>query len=705
MSASGRRTGDALRRLARLHGIQLSYTDVKGRRWRASPDTLVRVLRALGEPVSRPADAPRVLPGALEHRWNRVLDPVAVAWEGRRGRAVLRLPSRKARGRQTARLRLEDGLTLSLAWALERAPSVGTAVVHGERYVAKALALPDPLPLGYHRLHLASSGKGLGALVVSAPTRAYQPPADERRWGVFVPLHALASARSWGMGDYSDLASVVAWLAARGGTVVGTLPLLPTFSVRVQEPSPYSPVSRLFWSEAFVDVSRIADPRAVSEVRSDLEAARASPLVDYARIASLKRRAVAVDARTWRRSAHEDEELEPYASFRAAADAWGDWQGWEGKTGGRTPPLPAADPKEGAYYATMQRLAADQLGAVAKGAAARDVHLYLDLPIGVHPSGFDTWRYPAAFAPRMSVGAPPDSVFTGGQNWGFPPPDPEGMRAHGYGHFASVLRTQMRFASMLRLDHVMALHRLFWIPHGRPATEGVYVHYRPDELYAILTLESVRNRCVVVGENLGTVPGYVNRSLRRHGIRPLYVVQYETEGSARTIPPRVPAGSVASVNTHDMPPFAAYWEGRDISDRVVAGLFPKAKADGERRRRARTRERIVRTLRAGGWLQGRPTPRAVWEGLLGFLAASPAWAVLVNLEDAWGETEPQNLPGTGRERPNWRRRLRYSLEEIEGDPGVARVLARVDAARKGQITYGDRVTSRNGKGTPKYFPG
>lgn len=701
---SGHRAGVALRRLARLHGIQLSYTDVKGRRWRASAETLVRVLQSLGEPVTSAADAARVLPGALKRRWDGALDPVAVSWDGRRGRAVLRVPSRNARGRQAGRLCLEDGRSLPLEWALERAPSVGTAVVHGERYVAKALALPEPLPLGYHRLDLASSGERLGALLLSAPMRAYEPPAEERRWGVFVPLHALRSARSWGMGDYSDLASVIAWVAARGGTAVGTLPLLPTFSGRVQEPSPYSPVSRLFWSETFVDVSRVADPRAMSELRPDLEAAQASPLVDYGRIASLKRRAVTVDARTPGRQAPEDEELEAYASFRAASDAWGDWQAWEGGTSGGTPPLPGADPAEVAYYARMQRSAADQLGAVARDATARGVHLYLDLPIGVHPSGFDTWRHPGAFVPGMSVGAPPDSVFTGGQNWGFPPPDPGGMRAHGYRHFASVLRTQMRFASMLRLDHVMALHRLYWIPHGRPATEGVYVHYRPDELYAVLTLESVRSRCVIVGENLGTVPRYVNRSLRRHGIRPLYVVQYETEGSARAIPPPVPPGSVASVNTHDMPPFAAYWAGRDISERVAAGLFPKAKADSEQHRRARTRERIVRTLRAGGWLRGRPTPRAVWESLLVFLAASPAWAVLVNLEDVWGETESQNLPGTGRERPNWRRRLRYSLEEIEGRPQVARVLARVDAVRKGQITYAERVTSRNGKGTPKYFP-
>ncbi|HII40786.1 MAG TPA: 4-alpha-glucanotransferase [Thermoplasmata archaeon] len=687
MSRSEGDAARALRRLARLHGVQLSYTDVTGRRWRASEASLLGVLRALGEPLRSARDAARLLSRALRRRWDRCLDPVAVAWDGSGGRAVLRLPLHDAKGRWSGVLRLEDGRTVSLAWQLGRIRSAGAATVDGKRYVAKALPLPRSLPLGYHRLQVPRATGRQEALILSAPTKAHEPPPG-RRWGVFVPLHALWSSRSWGVGDYSDLASVVRWVGEHGGAVVGTLPLLPTFLGRIVEPSPYSPASRLFWGEVFLDVAQAAGAGRDAAIGSELDALRASPLVDYARVAAVKKRALAASPEDASEPGGDGTaDLDAYAAFRAATEAWGGWPGWPGRTAKRTPPLPAFDSREATAHRRAQVVAQRQVEAASHAAADRCMDLYLDLPIGVHPEGFDTWRHPEAFVRGVSVGAPPDSVFTSGQEWGFPPPHPDGLRETGYGYLVAVLRRQMRVASMLRLDHVMGLHRLFWIPDGLPATEGVYVHYAADELYAIVILESTRNRCAVVGENLGTVPAYVNQSMRRHGIRPLYVLQYETEGPAPGLPPPVPAGAVASVNTHDMPPFAAYWSGADIDVRAAAGLFPKDKVAAEHERRAAIRDRVVRTLTRDGWLRGPPTPPVVFDAVLDFLGASDAWAVLVNLEDLWGETEFQNLPGTGAERPNWRRRLRLSLEEIERDSRVASALKRLDVIRKGQITY------------------
>ena len=651
---------------------------------------MLRVLRALGEPLGGPADAPKALARALARAWDHSLEPVSVAWGGAAARCVVRLPAAEARGRWSGSLRLEGGRVVPLSWRLDRAPTVERAGVGGTRYVAKALRLPDRLPLGYHRVRVDQASGRPEGLLVSAPRRGHEPPDTERRWGVFVPLHALTSSHSWGIGDYTDLASISEWVAARGGSVVGTLPLLATFLGRVYEPSPYSPVSRTFWSEAFLDLSGGPGSEGGPAFQSELEAVREEDRVAYSRVAALKLRAVREQRPPT--GAPDGPEGAAYAAFRAATEARGEWPTWPGAGAGKVPPLPAVDPQAAAVFAEAQRMADAQLGDAAQAASARGVRLYLDLPIGSHPSGYDVWRHPEDFVTGVSVGAPPDTVFTSGQDWGFPPPHPERVRESGYDRFIEVLRAHMRFASILRLDHVMALHRLFWIPGGSRAAEGVYVRYRPDELYAILTLESARHRCVVVGENLGTVPSAVNRSLERHGIRPLYVAQYAMEGPGPRLPPPVTPGSVASVNTHDMPPFAAYWTGRDIPERAGAGLLPADEVAVERRRRAEIRDRVERTLRREGWLQGPPTISAVLDALLRYLAASDAWLVLVNLEDLWGEVERQNLPGTGRERPNWRRRLRLTREQLARDRRVLRGLARVDAARKGQITYPKRGT-------------
>lgn len=686
MNGVERQARVALNRLARLHGIQLSYTDVTGRRRRASEGALVQILRALGEPLEMPEDAVRLLPRALRQRWDGRLEPVTVVWNGRGGRALLRIPAQDAKGRWSGSLRLEDGRMLDLEWDLGHTSPRGSMRVDGEPYRAVPLPLPGRLPLGYHCLRVDGLPRPAEGLVLSAPERAYEPPPTERRWGVFVPLHALASDRSWGLGDYTDLADLAAWVGERGGSVVGTLPLLTTFLGRIYDPSPYAPVSRLFWNEAFLDVVSLAGREAARTAARDLEAVRASPLVDYAGVAELKRAALA--AGPWPSPPHgEDPELGAYAAFRAATEAAGEWTHWPAAAAATPPPLPPVRREDAASFEGAQRAAEAQLTAASREAGTHGVQLYLDLPIGVSAAGFDVWRWPEVFARGVTAGAPPDTVFTSGQDWGFPPPHPEGMRRDGYRYFAAVLRRQMEIASVLRLDHVMGLHRLFWIPRGAPATEGVYVHYAAEELYAVLTLESTRHACVVVGENLGTVPGYVNESLHRHGICPLYVVEYVTEGPSPRIPTPVPPGTVASVNTHDMAPFAAYWAGRDLDQRAEAGLLPKEKVAAERLRRAGTRDRMVRTLTRGGWLQGTPTPRSVFDAVLALLAASDAWLVLVNLEDLWGETEPQNLPGTGQERPNWRRRLRRSFAEIREDPGIARALRRIDRIRKRQITY------------------
>ena len=258
-------------------------------------------------------------------------------------------------------------------------------------------------------------------------------------------------------------------------------------------------------------------------------------------------------------------------------------------------------------------------------ALADSTPLYLDFPLGVHPDGHDVRNHRQSFVKAMSVGAPPDSFFT----------------------------------SILRLDHVMGLHRLYWIPDGADAKDGVYVRYHDEELYAILTLESHLHRCAIVGEDLGTVPDEVRDAMTRHGLRRMFVVQYEANPAL----PDPPAQCVASVNTHDMPPFAAFARGLDVDDRVEQGLLDEEGARNAREGRAKIIEAIGSDV----------------ENILERLARSDAEAVLVNPEDLWGETQPQNVPGVPER--SWKQRFRLSLEEARSDPNVRRILAKVSGAR------------------------
>ncbi|HEU0051792.1 MAG TPA: 4-alpha-glucanotransferase, partial [Longimicrobium sp.] len=265
---------------------------------------------------------------------------------------------------------------------------------------------------------------------------------------------------------------------------------------------------------------------------------------------------------------------------------------------------------------------------------------------------------------------------------GFPPVHPEELRRSGYRYFIDSLRTVMPFAGALRFDHVMSLHRLYWIPPGFGAREGTYVRYRPDEYYAILSLESHRHRTRIVGEDLGTVPQEVRARMGRHHIGRMYVLQYEAVPTNQPPVGAVIPGSVASLNTHDMPPFRGFWEGADIADRQDLGLVDERAARAERRTRSELRDKLASFLTAEGWLESSTDEHSVLRAALAFLAAGEDWLTLAGLEDLWGEDRPQNVPGTSEERPNWRRRARLSLDELKRDPELDEILRTIDSIRR-----------------------
>jgi 4-alpha-glucanotransferase len=618
---------------------------------------------------------------------------------------VLRLPDDAGPG--TIGCELETGEGETRAWSCESAdlkPGRGAAL-DGRAFRTRLLPLPDSIPLGYHRLRLEYRGGTAETTVICAPRLCYTPTsAAKRNWGVFLPLYALQTETSWGAGDFNDLEVLTDWVCGLGGAAVGTLPLLTAFLDFPFDPSPYGPASRLFWNEFYLDVGGVPELAICAQARrlvhsaawkAEIEELRRAPLADVRRVMALKRRvleelAQALTAQPSERRSEFDRYVESrpvlnkYAQFRATVEGRRQtWRCWPEPL--KSGFLRAADYDDSAriYHLYVQWLADQRLGQLAQKTRAGGSGLYLDLPLGVHPDGFDVWDEPESFALGVAGGAPPDRFFTKGQNWGFAPLNPVRTRRSGHRHWIACLRHHMQYAGVLRIDHVMSLHRLYWIPHGMEANQGAYVQYPAEELYAALSLESRRHQTAVVGEDLGTVPDYIRCSMREHALRGMYVTQFELDPNPRVaLRPAAPK-SVASMNTHDTATFASFWDGADIDDQIKLGLLPAAEAESDRRYRHSVKEALIQYLRSRGRMpEGDTSANAVLRGCLLELAACPAEFVLVTLEDLWGERQPQNTPGTFEERPNWRRKARHSFEEFRQMPEVVDFLQLIDEIRR-----------------------
>ncbi|MYD88225.1 MAG: 4-alpha-glucanotransferase, partial [Acidobacteria bacterium] len=383
-----------------------------------------------------------------------------------------------------------------------------------------------------------------------------------------------------------------------------------------------------------------------------------------------------------------------YAAFRAIGERLErPWPAWPAALPPAQIRVEAVDRDAVRYHLYAQWAAARQIAELARNAGARGVGLYLDVPVGVHPDGFDVWRRPALFARGAALGAPPDPLFADGQDWSAPAPHPEAARQDRYTYFRAGLAHQMAHATAVRLDHVMGLHRLFWIPRGASAADGAYVRNPADELYAIVCLESHRHRTRVVGENLGTVPRTVNAALSRHGLAQLHVAQFGIAPGAADPLARVPRRAFACVNTHDTPTFAGFLAGRDIDERVERGILDAGRAAEEHLRRQdeilALRDALQRVVQPATDASVAPDAADLdlLRACLDRLARSEAGMVIVNLEDLWLEVNPQNVPGTGpRQHPNWRRRARYALERLMRIPEVKAVLGVLHRSMPGSRT-------------------
>jgi len=640
MSATVHDELKALRSLARAIGVHTRYTNGLGKRVIVAPETLLRVCAALGAPVERPGDAAGALRAHRESAKAALVPPVLVAWDGSLAPLAI-----SADGPVQAQLHLEDGEVVPLVHSRAR------------------FRTTQALPCGYHRLTVEASGQCETSTVIAAPLEAWRRPGAHRSWGIGTHLAALRSARSRSLGDLRDLESLCRWVGERGGDLVTVLPLVPTFNTQWPEPSPYSPVSRLFWSELILDLGpahRPAPvPAAVDVTRGDAEVR-----------AALAGHPVPPPSEL-------DEELIRYARFRGAQVRLGrNWRDWPlaARAGSLTPHQ--VDHEEERFHLVAQTLARRQLHDLRQRLDHDRFRLGLDLAVGVHPDGYDPWSRQTLFGDGMSVGAPPDQGFPSGQNWGFSPVLPGASRREGHRYLAAAIAHQAGLAGVLRVDHIMAWTRLYWIPHGFGLHDGTYVSYPAEELFAVLTLESNRHRCEIVGENLGTVPREIFEALPRHRIWGMYLAMFQASAGPDVAPPT--AVDMALIGSHDTPTFAGWLKGNDIADRVRYGLLaePRVPAVAEERQRA------IRWLAAhlGSTVED---PRAFLIALLEWLGRSNSPLVVPWLEDLWLEEAPVNLPGTPSSvRPNWQRPMRRLLDEILTDPDVDQLLRRLDCARQ-----------------------
>ncbi|MGW3274122.1 4-alpha-glucanotransferase [Streptomyces kronopolitis] len=718
-------------RLARLHGIATSYEPAAGRSVQIAGDTVVAVLAALGVDASTPHAVRTALAACEDGRSAALLPRTVVARPGR--------PPDLA------------GL-----------PAGSVLRVETEAGATQDLGAPDPaalagLPLGIHTLHArAPDGRAAQAPLIVAPDRVPAPPG--RSHGFLVQLYSLLSRQSWGMGDLGDLADLAAW----SGRVLGTgfvqlNPLHAAVPGPPTDPSPYRPSSRRFPDPVHLRIPHIpeyAQLTGAARVAADGLGARAAALragvleggalIDRDAVWALKREALEllwkVPLSPGRRAAYCDflaaqgRALEDHATWCAIAERHGpDWRGWpaelrdpraEGVARLRPRLLDRIDFHCRLAWYTDQQLSDAQRAAREAGMGIGLVH---DLAVGVHPSGADTWAQQDAFAAGMSIGAPPDAFNARGQDWGLPPWRPDALAATGYAPYRELLRGLLRHAGALRIDHVMGLFRLWWVPEGRPPTEGTYVRYNGEAMLSVLALEAHRAGAAVIGEDLGTVEPGVREALAERGVLGTSVLWFERDygsgaaqeadgpgaaeeagraevlaaeaggpGATATPEPAREAAAaaapqsaaparilapdewrgdcLATVTTHDLPPTAARLSGADVALRERLGLL----AGPPERERARARyeraEWLGELARRGLLPEGAADEEAAVRAVHRFLLRTPARMIGVWLPDAVGDRRPQNLPGTWDEYPNWRLPIAgpdgrpHTLEELAASP-------------------------------------
>lgn len=699
---------EVLAALARECGVALEYTGWDGQRRASSASAVRAVLVAMGMDAHDDAGCSRALAAIDDHKWSRMVPPVTVLREGHGSQIPVHVPDGEP---AEVSLTLEDGSSRRL----EQLDVYVPPRHDGTRTIGRAtFAVPGDLPLGWHKVEALTTGRRVRGYVVVTPARLDVPAwvRARRPWGLAAQLYSVRSERSWGIGDFGDLGDLGALAAVRtGADFLQINPLHASEPVSPIEASPYLPTSRRFLSPLYVRIEDIPEvaylpsqQRAVlaweSERPRRMNASSDSidrDTVWRSKVSALEQvyvapRSAGRDAQFEAFCMREGKALEDYATWCSIAEGhkgvpWPE----ELATGVRTAVEAWRDEHADRimFYAWLQWIADEQLERAQRRAkdAGMGIGLMTDLAVGVHPYGADAWALGTVMARGVAVGAPPDMYNQKGQDWSQPPWQPRALEANAYLPFRDVVRSAVRHAGALRIDHILGLFRQWWIPAGHEASDGAYVQFDHEALVGILALEAQRAGAIVIGEDLGTLEPWVSDYLNERGLLGTVVALFEKQHDGSPTPPEhYRADALVSVTVHDLPPTAAYLAGEHIATRAELGLIAGSEAD-ERAKSDHERDRMVEFLRSRDWMIEDWNEEDLVAGVHKLALASPALLTSVTLTDAVGERRSQNHPGTNTEYPNWRVPLADSngvpvmVDDLFDHPRLQRLIEAVRSMR------------------------
>jgi 4-alpha-glucanotransferase len=719
----------AVDQLALLFGIEPEYVDNWGRIQRLTHDAKKKVLKAMDVVLSTDRDATNIIEEHVRLENRRLTEPTIVA-------DIRALPKRLSiRVRGNTQNPSPDGLTVALTveaeqGAIENFTFAGDdmtflgSVRQGKGFSHRwSLPFPCLTDLGYYRIHVSVIADGVKASqsiwVAVCPEKAYLPPVLDQGGkvaGVLFSLYGLRSERNWGIGDFGDLKRLIDWASTQlAVALIGLNPLHATFNRYPFNTSPYSPSSKFYRNFIYLDIQSMEDyPDSKAQMMFEeaqtqriLTEARRSPKVEYELVASLKERALRAVfeqfmTNHWGKRGpktnrggvlakfieEEGDLLENFATHCALdviirsenPKAW-TWRHWPKEY--QRPDTKAVRRfrrdhwEEILYHKFIQWQLEHQLSQVQEYAIQKGVSmgLYHDLALAVDRFGADYWAYQDSFFAEASVGAPPDAFSQKGQDWGFPPPRMNVFKENGYDLFVREIRKNCIFGGALRIDHVMRFFHLYIIPEGETPDKGGYVSQPHEDLIKLVALESVRNKVVIIGEDLGTVPDSIRQRLREAGIFSYRLLYFEKDSAGQPLEPRdYPELALVTVSTHDLPTLAGFWTGRDMEIRKQTGLLSNQEhIESARRERETDRRKLFELasklglIAAASAMNASPPEQMTGElhsAMVGIVALTPSKLFVLNQEDLFKEVDQQNLPGTTSEYPNWSIKMKYTLEDL-----------------------------------------
>lgn len=716
---------ELINELSELCGILPEYWDIFGKKHIIPVETKKAVLRAMEVKIDSIEEIKDEINKRKYSPWNKILEPVYIFSENNQP-VLITIHFPLVEGK-------EDGL--SIMWSIiDENNTKNEYLIEGEnitiseiqfidrvRYVKVNLSEGISRDIGYYDIYVelrhaekifpegANIIQKKSRLIISPDTCYIHPELQNRRaWGLSVNLYSIRSSRNWGIGDFTDLMNIIKWLADLKGDFVGINPIHAIPNTKPFGISPYSPISRLYKNFIYIDIEKLPEMIEIrnqnvidlENVNKALDEWRKEEFIDYERIALLKEKILkiafevfyekhykkkTIRGKDFRKYISEEgSALEYFSIYMTLASKYGgikNWKEWpeqyhDIKSKG-IESFKKRNKKDILFHKYIQWIIDRQQKEVAEEAKKRGMKLgiYQDLAIGAVNSGSDAWTYQKVVATDVEVGAPPDDFSPDGQNWGFPPLLPEKLKESGYELFIQTIRKNMKYCGALRIDHALGLFRLFWIPKGLSPKNGVYISYPSEDLLRIIALESIRNKTMVIAEDLGTIGENVRESLRRYNMLSYRLFYFERNYPDPTFlpPEKYPEMALCAVTTHDLPTICGYWLGRDLEVKKQLGQYKDEKILQKRyEERERDKKLIISALKSEGILPNNfsgldDVPEMTTElslAIYKYLALTPCKLVLVYLDDILGTIDQQNMPGTVNSYPNWVQKVPLTLEKI-----------------------------------------